>query len=179
MRPMTRPRRALLPLLLAALLLIGCARDEQLTEDEARDEADPTSSTQVPNSTPTSASGSDTDFAAMFRAELTGTAEPSPGDADAYGQARVGIRPSMAEICAQIAVGRIAEASAAHVHRGDAGAEGPVVAELTPPNPASEGCAPISAELGEEIASNPAGFYLDVHTGDFPDGAVRGQLEPD
>jgi CHRD domain len=28
-----------------------------------------------------------------------------------------------------------------------------------------------------DILSNPSGFYVNVHTGEFPGGAVRGQLE--
>ena len=37
-------------------------------------------------------------------------------------------------------------------------------------------CASAEASLISEIAQNPAGFYVNVHTSDFPGGAVRGQL---
>ena len=38
------------------------------------------------------------------------------------------------------------------------------------------GCATADRALVKEILQNPAGFYVNVHTSDFPAGAVRGQL---
>jgi hypothetical protein len=40
----------------------------------------------------------------------------------------------------------------------------------------SSGCDATSAELAREIQSHPRDFYVNVHTNDFPGGAVRGQL---
>ena len=69
---------------------------------------------------------------------------------------------------------------AAHIHRGAAGVGGPVV--VIPPtlpnltaNSAS-GCVTIAPALADEILATPANFYINVHTSDFPAGAIRGQL---
>jgi hypothetical protein len=56
-----------------------------------------------------------------------------------------------------------------------------VVIPLTPPaqgtGGTSSGCASgVSASLLRSIRSTPTGFYVNVHTAAFPDGAVRGQL---
>jgi CHRD domain len=44
-------------------------------------------------------------------------------------------------------------------------------------NPGSSaGCTDVSRSLIRQIRRNPGRFYVNVHTADFPDGAVRGQL---
>ena len=37
-------------------------------------------------------------------------------------------------------------------------------------------CIAAEPDVLRPIVANPAGFYVNVHTGDFPKGAVRGQL---
>jgi hypothetical protein len=111
-------------------------------------------------------------------ATLTGAAEfPGPGDADGSGSATLRLNPGQEEICYTISVEGIAEPTAAHIHVGDAGASGPPVVTLaTPAGGSVEECTEADRELIVKILQNPAGYYVNVHTGDFPDGAVRGQL---
>jgi hypothetical protein len=41
----------------------------------------------------------------------------------------------------------------------------------------SSGCmGGIAAALISQIRMNPTGFYINVHTSQFPNGAIRGQL---
>ena len=40
----------------------------------------------------------------------------------------------------------------------------------------SSGCTTTAQTLIDEILANPANFYLNVHTTDFPAGAVRSAL---
>jgi LPXTG-motif cell wall-anchored protein len=117
----------------------------------------------------------------VLGATLMGGAEevPNPGDPDGSGTAMVTLKPSTTEVCYELKVSNITlPAAAAHIHRGAKGAAGPVVVPFTAPGAdgMSSGCAKADAALITEIAGNPAGFYVNVHTSDFPGGAVRGQL---
>ena len=70
----------------------------------------------------------------------------------------------------------------AHLHQGLAGADGDVELPLfmsTMPDGSTAAAGSITLTdpgLTAAIISDPAGFYLNVHTAAFPDGAVRGQL---
>lgn len=111
-------------------------------------------------------------------ARLTGAAEvPGPGDTDGGGSAMLRVNPGQGQICYTLTVTNIDAATAAHIHRGAAGAAGPVVIPLeTPADGSSEACAAATRELAMEILRNPAAFYVNVHNAAFPNGAVRGQL---
>jgi hypothetical protein len=115
-----------------------------------------------------------------FSVKLTGAAErPGPGDADGIGTARIFLDQVTGEVCWEISVRNITlPATAAHIHRGTVDVAGPVVVPLSPPDASgmSSGCATADLALVKEIANNPTGFYVNVHTTDFPPGAVRGQL---
>src|SRR6185503_2303812 len=69
-------------------------------------------------------------------------------------------------------------ATAAHIHQGSVGIAGPIVVTLTPPNASglSAGCVSASKETVKAISKAPSNYYVNVHTSDFPNGAVRGQL---
>ena len=54
---------------------------------------------------------------------------------------------------------------------------GPIVVHLTAvQDGTSSGCITVSQSLIKEIMKNPAGFYVNVHTSQFQNGALRGQL---
>lgn len=116
--------------------------------------------------------------------ELSGVHEvPAPGDADGYGVALVSIDPATATICYEVAVANITlPAAAMHIHQGEAGTAGDVVIPFTTLPDAGTGLASECFylfdryELLNQIVTEPALFYVNVHTGDFPAGAVRGQL---
>jgi hypothetical protein len=66
------------------------------------------------------------------------------------------------------------------LQRGLAGTTGPVVLEL-PTSFASgvaSGVVAVPPLLADEIRTNPKGFYVNVRSVDFPDGAIRGALAP-
>jgi glucose/arabinose dehydrogenase len=115
-----------------------------------------------------------------FSVVLSGAEEaPGPGDPDGSGRASLRINPGQQRICFQIRVSDITlPATAAHIHEAPVGQPGPVVVGLTPPNAngASEGCVTAKQEIIVAILENPANYYVNVHTSDFPAGAVRGQL---
>jgi hypothetical protein len=109
---------------------------------------------------------------------LTGEAEvPGPGAADGAGTATLRLNPGQEEICYELSVSGIGEATAAHIHQGAAGEAGPPVVTLEAPvDGSSSGCAPVERALVRTMIQNPEGFYVNVHNEEFPDGAVRGQL---
>lgn len=121
-------------------------------------------------------------FAMMeLSANLMGGAEevPNPGDPDGMGTSTVTLNSDSGQVSFTINVSNITlPAAAAHIHEGAKGVAGGVVAPLTAPdaNGAASGSAAVDAALMQRMMDNPAGFYVNVHTTDFPGGAVRGQL---
>jgi CHRD domain len=115
---------------------------------------------------------------AAFVTVMTGAAEaPGPGDPDGIGVAGIAIDTGSDTVCWALFVRRITlPATAAHIHVAPAGTPGPIVVNLTPPNAFgfSFGCTTDSD--ADAIAANPSNYYVNVHTTDFPAGAVRGQL---
>lgn len=113
-------------------------------------------------------------------ATLTGAAEaPGPGDPDGSGTAVLTINPGQREVCFLITVtGITLPATAAHIHEAPAGVPGPVVVPLSPPgaNGTATGCVTADRDELLGIMHEPEEYYVNVHTTDFPAGAVRGQL---
>ena len=120
---------------------------------------------------------------AVSLAVLTGEDEVPRGDPDGSGWAEVVTVPSVGELCYVIVVEDIRlPAAAAHIHVGPPGVAGPVVLPLEAPNEGgiSGGCIQnVNPRLLENIHENPDEYYVNVHTSDYPAGAVRGQLEPE
>lgn len=115
---------------------------------------------------------------AALRATLTGAAEvPGPGDTDGGGAATVRVDPAQNQVCYTLTVTGIDTATAAHIHTGATGAAGPVAVPFdAPADGSSEGCATVAPALAQALTENPGGYYVNVHTAAFPNGAVRGQL---
>ena len=108
---------------------------------------------------------------------LTGAAEvPGPGDPGGSGDATIDLLGDDL-LCDTIHVRGTAKPTSAHIHRAAAGAAGPIVVVLpTPTFNTSTSCMLVDSALYDEIASSPESFYVNVHTSDHPDGAVRGQV---
>ena len=84
------------------------------------------------------------------------------------------------QLCYGITVKNINDPVAAHIHRGGPKVAGPVVQPLVQPTAgdpgASSACVQISRSLARGLRRTPSRFYVNVHTADLPNGAVRGQL---
>ena len=59
-----------------------------------------------------------------------------------------------------------------HIHQGAAGVNGPVVIDFSAQ---LVGGPIIDADVAAVLA-NPTGYYVNVHTNEFPGGAIRGQV---
>ena len=113
-----------------------------------------------------------------LRADLNGASEvPGPGDPDGFGKAAIAVNDATNSVCTDLEVRDIGAVTAAHIHRGGPGVAGPPVITLDPPDDNdSDDCDNVDNALVDEIRNNPGGFYVNVHTAEFPDGAIRGQI---
>lgn len=113
-----------------------------------------------------------------FTVALTGNAESPAGDPVGTGTGEFHLRAGQGQVCYQLAAKNLPPAVAAHIHRGGAGVSGPVVVPLTTPNTsgASSGCTAAARSIVSAILAAPASYYANIHTAEFPAGAIRGQL---
>jgi hypothetical protein len=114
-----------------------------------------------------------------FRATMRGSSETPKGDKQGKGTFTVTFRKGQA--CYRMSVKGISTPVAAHIHKGGAGKNGPIVIDLKPSfkgsgTRVSAKCVSAKASVVSAIRRNPAGYYANVHTKDFPAGAARGQL---
>lgn len=116
-----------------------------------------------------------------LRATLTGENEvEAEGDPDGEGTARIRLRPRARRVCWALTWQNIGDPQAAHIHRGNKSENGPVVVNLfleTQQGSEASGCeGGVARRLIRRIKNHPRNFYVNVHTGDYPNGAIRGQL---
>jgi hypothetical protein len=101
------------------------------------------------------------------------------GDNDGYGSFTA-IRDGT-KFCYGMTAANLTKPVAAHIHAGAANVNGNIVIPLRQPSGgdagASAGCATADATLLGQIFANPGAYYVNIHTGDFPNGAARGQLQ--
>ena len=112
-------------------------------------------------------------------ASLTAAATPAQGDENAAGLFEALVNPETERICYTLAAGNIDKATVAQIHLGAAGETGDPVLTLDTPDgddDDSEDCQDIDRDLAQSLIQNPESFYVNVHTGPFPNGAIRGQL---
>jgi CHRD domain len=109
-----------------------------------------------------------------FAAGLLGSNEVAAGDPDATASAMVRINSNDDEFCWDIQITGLGTITAAHLHNAAAGANGPVKIDFSG---SMNGCLDIDGALADDILAKPATYYLNVHTNEFPAGAVRGQLD--
>lgn len=114
-------------------------------------------------------------------ADLAGVTEgANPGNPDGSGSATIVVDPTEGTLCWELTAEDIGAVLQSHIHVGAAGASGDIVVPLDVDgfDGTSEGCIePMEdAAVLQEIVDDPAGYYVNLHTEDFPAGAIRGQL---
>jgi hypothetical protein len=113
-----------------------------------------------------------------FSAKLSGDNEVGGGDPDGSGTAAVKTRGT--EVCYDLKWTGV-DVIMAHIHKGAAGANGDVVvnffANESPLDATSKsGCVQAKAAVVKNINANPSNYYVNLHSPEFPKGAIRGQL---
>jgi hypothetical protein len=117
-------------------------------------------------------------------AKLKGNEEvPGPGDKNGKGDIVLRVNPKKNKVCFRLTFENIEPPMAGHIHKGVAGVKGPIKVTLFEdpvglPGPTAEGCVrKLKARLLRRIKRSPQKFYVNLHNAEFPDGAIRGQLE--
>ena len=113
-----------------------------------------------------------------YHAKLTGAQEVGGGDPDGSATAEVSVAQSLDKICYDIHdIQGLGPITAAHIHQGATGQNGPPVITLTTaPEGGFKGCVGAPDWLQDAMKSNFNGYYVNIHTGEYPNGAIRGQL---
>lgn len=150
-------------------LIAGCGNDAPM----------PTGTTTVQLAVVAGGDHGGRPFSTPMTTEITSQPEYS-GDPDGIGQARITINPGQRTVCWDLSASKIVlPATAAHIHRAPVGVRGGIVVLLSAPNASgrAEGCVKDQdRDVLRQILMDPEFFYVNVHTSDYPAGAVRGQL---
>jgi hypothetical protein len=112
----------------------------------------------------------------ILTADLAGDAET---DEDGTGSAMITLDPDAGTACWELTVADIEPVTQSHIHVGAEGESGDVVVPLDVDGfeGSSEGCVEDQdADTLQAIIDDQSGYYVNVHTADFPGGAIRGQL---
>ena len=109
-------------------------------------------------------------------ATLSGANETAGGDATASGGFSATVDPETNDFCYSLWADKTVKATMAHVHKGEAGADGAPVTTLDVTGKDNDMCIALDKDKLQPIVDNPAGFYVNIHTAAFPKGALRGQL---
>jgi PKD repeat protein len=119
--------------------------------------------------------------AQTFTMSLLGSRESPAGDPAGRGLAVVTFNGG--SVYYFLWVQNIATPMAAHIHSGTPGVAGPILVGFNPTwtNPATNtymafGSVSVDAGTIQSILQNPAAYYVNVHNGPFPGGALRGAL---
>ncbi len=102
---------------------------------------------------------------------------PGPGDPDGTGTAKITADATTNTICYDMTAQGISAPTAAHLHRGRFGQAGaPIITLKAPSNGASSDCVKVTKAEAAALIADPSNYYVNVHTADYPNGAIRGQL---
>jgi len=114
-----------------------------------------------------------------LRANMSGDqVVPGPGASNAFGTANLFVDLANGVLCYRMGYDGISRATEAHIHAGGPGQEGRPVIDLHPETNGGEGCVGADPTALRNVRDHPEAFYLQLHTPEYPDGAIRGQLFP-
>lgn len=118
-----------------------------------------------------------------FTAQLSGLNEVGvAGDPDGFGFASLLVDSVTGNVAFEISFSNLSNVVAGHIHAGAFGVNGPVIIPFDiPMGTAISGMFSGSVVDNDALGINPltaANFYVNLHTDQFPGGAIRGQLIP-
>lgn len=121
--------------------------------------------------------------AEIFNLNMTGAQEvPGPGDPDGVGLGTLTIDNVTNQISWAFTYQNINAPTLMHIHTGAAGVSGGVLINLGVATSGGAGTLVSQTTASDAnvntVLANPPGFYVNIHNGAFPAGAIRGQLIP-
>jgi CHRD domain len=122
----------------------------------------------------------------VLHAKLVAANEVPPTTSAAKGHTQIKVRnDGTIEFKTRINNKKSENFVAGHVHQAPVGVNGPIVVELfVPPAPATSArhikqngvVTPEPGTTGADLCQDPSAYYVNYHTTDFQNGAIRGQL---
>jgi hypothetical protein len=110
------------------------------------------------------------------KANMIGSEETPPAAPQGKGIANITIDDAANTVCYQLTYTGISKPTAAHIHTGAKGVAGPVAVDFNYIKNGDKGCVPADPTVIAQIRDDPGGHYVNVHTAEYPKGAIRGQL---
>lgn len=108
---------------------------------------------------------------------MTGSNEVPKGAPNGSGKAVITLNAGTRKVCWTFSsVKGISNVTASHIHKGAAGASGPVVVAFFSGALKTKGCVKAAKSVITAIEKSPSGYYVNIHTKKYPAGAIRGQL---
>ncbi len=117
-------------------------------------------------------------ISSTYDAELRGSNQVGPGDPDGYGTAEISFSDELTRVCWDLNdLQNLGPITGARIHRGAAGQNGPVVLPFTRATEGGwRGCSTDTDWVQRAFSEGLSNYYVNVHTAEYPDGAIRGQL---
>jgi len=115
-------------------------------------------------------------------AVLTASQETPATTTPGFGNATVTFDSTRQNITVTITVSNLGSPiTGFHIHKGTVGVPGSIVEDFVGlgghfVGNVISGTFPVDPVVGQAMATNPADYYVNVHTAQFPGGAIRGQL---
>ncbi len=114
-----------------------------------------------------------------YTAELSGAKQVGRGDPDGTGKADISFADELKRVCWDLSnLKNLGPVTGAHIHRGGPRVDGPIVLPLKQATEGGwRGCSNDTAWVQRAFDEGLSNYYVNVHTAEYPGGAIRGQLQ--
>jgi hypothetical protein len=113
-----------------------------------------------------------------YTVAMTGEEEtPVPGPKGATGTITMNIDSAAGQLCySGLTYEGPGKADQGHIHKGAKGMAGPVAINLGLLEEGKDACVTADKKALDAVLADPGGHYVNLHTAEYPGGAVRGQV---